>query len=259
MPRLSAPLAGAALLTASLAPAPAAAQSMRDGLYLSFGLGGAVVSGEQGTLFDVPAPCGYSPEVFLWSKGTTNCKPIPSNIPGYTVEEARAELVRTDFGSGLSFQLRIGYNILGYASLEASVLGHGDLDGDAGAGHVGGAVRIHPAQFWIPFQERPWDVDVSFGYGYSIGGYHPAPEVQRFIVGTDDEDDGKGWDGTNLSTGVAFNYMVAQRVSLGVDFKFMFPDWKEWFANWDKGYTGTPVESPDAFIFLPTAQVTFHL
>lgn len=221
-----------------------------EGFYFSLGLGGGIVSGDRDVALSVPKACPSSvtSERFLWSEKGSNyikCVSSPS-------ADSHAESVRTDFGSGMGFQLRIGYNIRGFVSLEGFLSGNGDPGPgeSAGIGHTGFQLRYHPVNHSIPVEDRLWDADVMLGVGYAVGGFSPDPDIQL-------SDDEKAWDGMAITTGVAFNYQVAPRVDLGLDFKFVFPRFSSFIANWDKNYVEEPEEIPFTMIFLPTLQINF--
>ncbi len=240
--------AALALAVTALLAAPAA-HAVPDGFYFSLGLGGGLtLSGEQGVTMKVPSACGGGgvPRPFLWYE------PADHQCVFALSDAQHKEVARTDWGSGLGFQLRIGYNILGHASVEATVSGQGNPDGSEGAGHVSFQARWGFAELITPHEARDWDADVFFGGGYSIGGYHPDPAVQG-------NDDGKGWDGYNFTFGGAFRYAVAKRITLDLDLKFILPGYTTFIANFDKGYEATPAQTPSTLVFSPTLGVTFFL
>jgi hypothetical protein len=226
----------------------------RDGFYFGLGLGYASVSGTRGVPIENHEVCpefrGNAP--FLWAEpvgGGVQCIYAGGNGATVSPEEQFAEVVRTDFGSGLAFELRFGWNVLGYASPELSVSGHGGLEGKEGMAHVTGRLRIHPIQFWIPMEERPYDATVYGGFGLpSFGGYHP----DEFIQGNDD---GKGWQGIHYDTGLSFHWMVARVVSLGLDVRFLFPRYLTWIVNFDDDVQSLPKETPSTTVVLTTLQL----
>jgi hypothetical protein len=234
-----------ALSLFTLNPSPSTA--MGEGFFFSFGLGGGVVSGDRDVALKVPKKCqggGLTGDNFLWSE--------QYKCVGSPTQASHEESVRTDFGSGFGFQFRLGYNIKGLVSVEGFLMGHGDPGPGAasGMGHAGLQLRYHPVAHGIEPEGRLWDVDVMLGVGYTVGGFSPDPDVQ----GDDDE---KAWDGIVVTTGVAFNYEVSDRVALGLDLKFLFPRFSSFIANWDKDYVEEPEETPFTMVFLPTAELKF--
>ena len=223
------------------------ASAVGEGPYFSFGLGGGVVSGDRDVPLKVPSKCqalGVTSDRFLWSE-QYKCVSSPS-------QASHEESVRTDFGSGFGFQFRFGYNIKGLVSVEGFIAGHGDPGPGttAGMGHAGLQLRYHPVGHAMPAEGRLWDVDLMLGVGYSVGGFSPDPDIQ----GDDDE---KAWDGLVVTSGVAFNYEVSDRVALGLDLKFFFPRFGSFIANWDKNYVEEPEETPFTMVFLPTLEINF--
>src|SRR5690606_25053403 len=114
--------------------------------------------------------------------------------------EQYEDVVRTEFGSGMAFELRFGYLIDGVLAPEISLGGHGSVDAKSGAAYPSFVLRYHPAQHAIDHDERAWDANVYVGVGYAIGGYHPKEESQF------GSDDGRGWEGVAVLMGVGFAY-----------------------------------------------------
>ncbi len=98
-------------------------------------------------------------------------------------------------------RLRLGYDILGWASLEGFIGGTGwnltTVD-RGGGGFGGGTLSFHPAQIWFP--ERKWDVELFAGYGYGIVG-----QV-------------KGMDGGAFLWGLRGEYKLGKLMIVGADF-----------------------------------------
>ena len=223
---------------ASLVALPASA--IPSGVYFTLGIGGATVSGERGVLLKSPSQADDN-EGYI-----RGLRAIRTNAT-----DNYSERVRSDFGSGFGFQLRLGYTIKGYVSLEAAFSGHGNPGAQSsGIGHVSFQARYHFVNHITPFDKRAWDVDAFLGVGYSVGGYHPDPAV---------DDDAKAWRGWNITTGFAFRYQVGKRVSLGVDAKFVLPQFTTWVANWSKDHITDPEATPSTVVFIPTFEIVFHL
>jgi len=251
-----------------------------DGFYFSFGIGYAHGMGDRGVSIQPPPGCpselsfdtGVDPTPFLWPEGN-RCVYMPVAVtPGITAAEVNAQLdarldevVRTDAGPMMGLQLRLGYNILGYASVEAALSGAGAGTFDGGSAHVAGQVRLHPVQFFIPHQDRDWDVSTFVGAGYSLAGYKPQfdPELHGGGSGAvelnrDAAFDGKGWEGIHVGFGVGFDYQFGDLASVGLDLKFLRPLYSMWIANFEEPYEAPPVSTPEAWIVTPTVRVTLH-
>ena len=268
---------GSALL-ALIVTTTSGAYAYDDGLYFSFGFGYANESGDRG----VAVESGNCSSVagdgrpFLWAEGG-NCIFLPGpNLldPSLSADltrdgalEARqAEIVRADSGDMLAIQLRLGYNILGYASVEVDLSGAGSTSVTDGMAHVGFQGRLHPAQFFIPHDDRDWDVSIFAGGGYSIAGYKPVydpalhggdpdvPEQNRDAVF-----DSKGWSGAHIGFGASFDYQFSDSGSVGVEVKAIRPLYATWIANFEVPYEAPPVETPDAWVVAPTLRLTWQI
>ena len=247
-----------AVLALALSTAPEARAEYPDGFYISLGLGYAHVLGERAIEYEVPSRCSAFADTqlgaYLWLEDTYECWTVGGFIGSFnedTINEAHAEMARTDFGSGMGIQITLGYNILGYVSPEISIFGHGGASLDDGAVHVGMNVRYHFIQHIIENTERDWDVNVFFGAGYSIGGYHPDEDLQT-------TDDGKGWEGYNFTFGAGFDYAVLDFLSVGLDMHFVMPRWQSWIVNFDNGVRSTPIETPMTLVIAPLVHAKFH-
>jgi hypothetical protein len=224
----------------------------RGGLYFGFDLGGALVYGDK--------------DIAL-SPADSECKWWPS---GAVMD---GDAVRSDTGSGFAAGLKLGYNVMGYASLEGGVLAHGNKKsvGDTweGAGHAAALLRLYPLQFTALFGrlatrkvpdralgdpwtetmfKRKYDVNLYFGYGFfNMAGYHWNP------------DDGAGWDGTDWEFGIGADYKVVRTVSFGVDLKLIRSSYDKFMCKWDPEQKAYPEGSVSTWTIAPTATITFHL
>ncbi|MBM4352301.1 MAG: hypothetical protein FJ109_00675 [Deltaproteobacteria bacterium] len=224
----------------------------RGGLYFGFDLGGALVYGDR----DIP----------LRFDETCQCL-SPWGGP------ASGDTVRTDTGSGFAAGLKLGYNVMGYGSLEAGVLAHGNKmsvgDTWEGAGHAAAILRLYPLQFTALFGKlatrkpeslpdgaswtaamfkRKYDVNLYFGYGFfNMTGYHYNPE------------DGAGWEGTDFEFGLGADYKVIKTVSLGVDLKFIKSSYDKFLCKFDPEAKAYPEGAVSTWTVAPTATITFHL
>ena len=249
------------------------AQAYDDGLYFSFGVGLAHETGERGVALQSPTGCSGAD--FLWSETVANGKPciyVPSPDGTYTPDQLAAhrkarleEIVRADGGSMLGLQLRLGYNILGHASIETTLSGAGNVDPLEGSAHVGFQARWHPAEIWIPHDDRSWDVSTFGGVGYSLAGY--VPQFDAAVHGGDIQKEGdgeptfegKGWLGMHASFGFGFDYKFSESASVGLDLKFIRTLYSTWVANFTDAYETEPVETPESWIIAPTLRVTWHM
>ncbi|TNF35012.1 MAG: hypothetical protein EP329_06670 [Deltaproteobacteria bacterium] len=211
-----------ALVTFGIAN-PNAAHALPDGGYIGLGFGAGLASGDRG----VPLEAG-----------------AVSISGGSAVQD---EVVRTDFGTGLAFELRFGYLIQKLVGLDIGLTGHGTTSFDDGAGFVSLTAHYHFLQHAIDLSERAFDVDVYFGGGYAIGGYHP------------DFGDAKGWEGSQVNFGVDFEYQVGERVGLAIDCKFVLPQYTTFIVDYDDDIRVDPAETPSSLVVVPTIQLIFHL
>lgn len=216
-------------LVASVVATSGQAHALPDGGYIGIGLGGAIASGDRGVALK-PSPTVQ----------------VNASSAGYD------EVVRTDFGTGLAVELRFGYLIAKVLGVEIGVSGHGATSFDEGAGYPTFALRYHFIQHAIDLAERDWDVDVYFGGGYAIGGYHPSKSA-------DPSGDGKGWEGWQVSFGFNGEYQIGERVGLALDLKFVLPQYGSFVFNYDKDYRADPASTPSTLVVMPTLQVVFHL
>ena len=255
----------------------ASAHAYDDGLYFSFGFGYANESGERGIDTEsggcaVAQGFGPSSAPFLWPEGGA-CIYVPGPnqlADDLTVDAAmqarHEEIVRADTGDMIAIQLRFGYNILGYASVEVDLAGAGSTSITDGMAHVGFQGRLHPAQFAIPHDDRDWDVSLFVGGGYSIAGYKPIydaalhggdpdnPELNRNAVF-----DSKGWTGAHIGFGAGFDYQFSDSGSVGLDLKFIRPLYATWIANFEVPYEAPPIETPDTWVVTPTVRLTWQI
>lgn len=241
-------------VVAALSPS---ASAIEDGMYLSLGLGYASVSGARGDeiVFDNRGPCDPGNQHFLWYDSKKNaCWTAEGRSGSMSTEEYLNEILKTDFGSGLGLQYRMGWNIKGYVSPELALYVHGKTSGTEGGAHPSFRARIHPAEFWIHHDKRDWDASLFFGGGFSIGGYsHP----EAFKRGEDD--DGKGWTGWHMVFGGTFDYALHDVFSLALDLNVMKVGYVSWMVNYDDNIHSLTKETPSTWVVAPTLMMKFHL
>lgn len=259
MNRFTRPLIFASLLLA-LASTDAMAEKNRaqikDGFYISLGVGAASVDGTRGVEMDFTDGCENAlggDDIFLWVE-TNGFSALCVGAPGSSANkrtENFGEIVRTDYGSGVAAQLRMGYTINGLITPEFMLTGNGPMGSfDDGMGHVGMRLRYHPAQHWKPGEDRMWDVGLYYGYGFSIGGYNHDD-----IAGLDT---GKGWIGAFHTTGLTAEYAATDVVAYGVDLGWIMPQYTGWIVNWSDDVVSAPKEPPPTTVFAPIVYLSFR-
>ncbi len=147
---------------------------------------------------------------------------------------------------GHTLGLRIGYNILGHASIELNVVATGwnvFNSNRGGAGFGTGVIAWHPLQLvFMNKAERPIPLDVSmlFGVGYGIAG-------QTF-----------GMDGLILQWGMNAEWFFTKFIALGLFVKGTFFQWHTFYLDFDnKVSLPLPKGSGGAFWF-PGVEVIFR-
>lgn len=119
-------------------------------------------------------------------------------------------------------QIKAGFNLFGWAGAEAQVAGHyWDLEGDpGGAGYISGLVRVTPLEILsyvlpddvkvpslvpqgpVSWKDRPFDLGITMGGGYTITGEDYAYQGGFFQWGFD------------------LKFYVTPNFALGFDFPF---------------------------------------
>ena len=229
---------------------------IKDGFYISLGVGAASVDGTRGVEMDFTDGCENvmgGDDIFLWVE-TNGSFVTCVGAPGGTANSRTknfGEIVRTDYGSGAAVQLRMGYTINGLVTPEFMLTGNGPVGSfDDGMGHAGMRLRYHPAQHWKPGEDRMWDVGLYYGYGFSIGGYNHDD-----IGGLDT---GKGWIGAFHTTGVTAEYAATDVVAYGVDLGWIMPQYTGWIVNWGDDVVSAPKEPPPTTVFAPIVYLSFR-
>lgn len=224
-------LATLAVALTALAPM---AHANDGGMIFGISLGGALVSGETGI------------DMKDWAADALRNSVDP---------EIYKDWIRTDAGSGFAFDLKLGYNVLGYGSIETYLNGH--LNMDSGGGKFEGAAywgflgRYFPFQHFANLKTTPFDPNVYFGGGFiNYSGYHRGDY--------DPQHKTRGWSGTHLLFGAALDYYIHPSVSVGVDLRFILPNWKTFHEDWDDDITFQPAKDATTFVFAPMANITFH-
>ncbi|MBL8784043.1 MAG: hypothetical protein JNJ59_03995 [Deltaproteobacteria bacterium] len=222
---LALPILALGAIVAEAAPARAqepveSGAIVHKGGYIAFGFGYAAASGDRGVPLKTKAGVTLS---------------IPSNLYD--------ETVRTDFGSGMSFELRFGW-LIGPIAPEIAIFGHGGFDFENGAGYPVFQLRFHPLLLVDSLAGSAFDANVYAGVGYAIGGYHH-----------EGDDDGKGWDGLAITFGFGGSYALSSRVHLALDVKFAMPQYSKWIYDYDDDIEFEPASTPSTLIVAPSLQL----
>ncbi len=217
-PALAHLLAGLGASAVLLVPSAAEARPP-EGAYIGFGLGYALPSGDRGV------PLAGNPITNL-AAGSPQLQ----------------DVVRTDFGEGMSFELRFGW-LIGPLAPEIGLVGHGSFDFANGAGYPTFTLRFHPMML-VDSVDLPVDFNVFVGAGYAIGGYHHE-------VGDDD----KGWEGWNFSAGLAVSYDLSEKVRLALDLRFVLPQYTTFLYDWDDDIEFEPDGTPRTVVTIPSLQI----
>ncbi|HRE91281.1 MAG TPA: hypothetical protein PK095_19340 [Myxococcota bacterium] len=183
----------------------------KEGGYFALGIGYGAVSGDRGVALE----------------------------PGSRIVPDADEWIRTDFGSGLSFDIRFGW-LIGPIAPEISLFGHGTFDAEDGAALPAFQLRFHPLMLVDSLADSPIDASLFFGVGYAIGGYHH-----------EGSDDGKGWDGLGLTFGLGATYQLSEKIHLGLDLKFAMPMYSTWIFDYDDDETYKPESTPSTLVIAP--------
>ncbi len=209
----------------------------KKGFYFGFNLGGAIVSGEKNIAF---------------------AESVKLQDPDQPFSDQNV-LFSTDVGGGFATNFRLGYNILGVVAIEANFGGSGNGLGDSdnieGQASVGGLVRIFPAQFFPEVADRWWDPYIFLGGAGHFIGYNPQarPEGQSM------QNDGRAWwPGVSINYGLGADFYVSPFFSLGIDLAFANVRHNTFHIDDKKDITISPIDPATAFIFTPTAKLTFH-
>jgi hypothetical protein len=193
---------------ASPPPPPAVPSSMPD-----FGKGGVIFSIQY----------GYG----LWqvNQGTLAATLAQSNPSIGSSNAAQYAQFTNELRNTQTASLRLGYNILGHATIEAdfTATGWNIFDADrGGAGWLAGVVHWHPIEIFMQGKERPFDASVFFGIGYGIGG---GPVVSG--------GPSYGMDGLIYEAGIEADYYFAPGFALSIFARWIFLDWKNFYLNYD--------------------------
>ena len=174
----------------------------------------------------------------------------------YATNEVVIEEGNDDFGDFpvASFvpALKLGVNLFGWAGVEAHATGHfWDLENDrGGAAYAGAVLRITPLEAlsyilpdtvqlpsWYPpgpvsFSDRPFDLGVSFGGGYSIVGEDYA------------------YQGGYFQWGLDVKWYLTPNFALGLDLPFRHMQYEPFrYANYGEN-TGYCTDGADAYGFV---------
>ena len=130
--------------------------------------------------------------------------------------------------------LRIGYNILGHATVEADITGTGWSlsESTRGGGGFGvGVVHWHPMELFFHKKERPIPIDPSIfgGAGYGIAG------------------SARGMDGLVFEGGLNVDYFFVKMVAVSLYARGIFLRWDKFYLNYDqRAVPGNTVALPQS-------------
>ncbi|MBM4282544.1 MAG: hypothetical protein FJ137_17930 [Deltaproteobacteria bacterium] len=170
---------------------------------------------------------------------------------GYGVFDSTEVVVDHDNGnvasSSFAPTLKFGVNLFGWAGVEAVASGHyWGLGADLGGGAYGGGnVRLTPLEaltyvipqdftLWSPqgevtWKDRPFDLGVSFGGGYTIIGEDYA------------------YQGSYFQWGIDAKFFVTPNFAIGIDLPFRAPTYQPFrYTNFSEG-DGLCTDGKDAF------------
>lgn len=141
---------------------------------------------------------------------------------GLQVVQSRADGFISDIQNTHNLGLRLGYNVLGHASIEMAVSATGWNLTEitrGGGGFITGALAWHPlALLWLKEEQRPVPIDLNiyFGAGWGIVG-------QRF-----------GMDGLVFQTGFNAEYYFVKSIGVGLYTRGTFMNWSSFYLNYDQ-------------------------
>lgn len=158
-------------------------------------------------------------------------------------------LLTDELSDGLAVRFAVAYNILGYASVEIGMTGHGwnlsNPDAIGGSGHASLLAHFHPFELFMP--DRDFDASVFFGGGYSIvGGGHEDDNLSR------------GLDGGAIECGLTGRYFITNWFSVGAEMRLSIPIYSRWHVDWDDDVSYSIPDSPSALFFSLLLTTTFH-
>jgi hypothetical protein len=190
----------------------------RPGFYIGLGAGTSTVSGETGM--------GES----RFGKDEFGLPLILA--PGFTLN--------TDNDGGTAALFRLGFNILGYAAIEAVASGHGteltDEDLRQWAAHAHLGARAYPLWHWqnrLPELLQPLEPSIFLGWGVSYQAYVPVPGA-----------DPVGWeDWGSMRFGLGLEYFLIEYFKVGIDWNWIHASYGKFIYNQDEGIH-FPVEPP---------------
>ncbi len=180
----------------------------RPGFYIGLGGGSTGVSGERVGPDRVEMEDGIDPDPYM-------------------------EVVRptTELGSGASGMFRLGFNILGYAAIEAITSGSGSnlADGDernwAAHAHLG--LRAYPLWHWqarLPEPLQPLEPSLFLGWGTSYQAYTPSSVI-----------DPVGFSKTGtMRLGLGLEYFVISYFKVALDYHYIRAPYDNFIYNFEE-------------------------
>ncbi len=135
------------------------------------------------------------------------------------VGTAAAGVYVTDATNSHTLSLRVGYTILGHATIAAELTATGwDIFSNerGGAGFIGATAAWHPLELiWRGRTSRPFELDVSpfLGLGYGIAGERT------------------GMDGLVIQTGLRADYWFTKWIAAGLFVRGVFLLWNNFYFD----------------------------
>lgn len=163
---------------------------------------------------------------------------------GVSLDDARTFTAPLDGKATFGANLHLGWNILGWVSIEGVVQGTGwdvmSRSERGGGGLVGGRVTYFPLGHFLP-AKRDWDVGVELGGGYAMLG---GPTY--------------GMDGLYLSSAVTAEYYPTPWFSVALGYRHFFTSLDRFHYNFSRDVSAdvTPFGARWGTVFLGTR---FHL
>ena len=164
----------------------------------------------------------YGPFGFFSFDRTFIGKQLPLIVPqAATTGQALADQFLGDLQSTHTVGLRLGYNILGHATLAVDLVATGwnlSQTNRGGGGILTGTLAWHPLELIFLKKERrpiPIDASIFFGAGYGIFGQT------------------LGMDGLVWQWGMTADFWFNRFVGLGVFVRGSFPRWGAMYLDYD--------------------------
>lgn len=174
-------------------------------------------------------------------RGTWNADPLLLSRQGHIPSSAAHAFTAPLHEQGTNgLNLHLGWNVLGWASLEAvlqsAVWSPFERSGTGGAGFLGGRATYFPLQHFLS-EDRQWDVGLEFGGGYSIAGGPDYGMDGKYLAGAIT---GEFYPVAWLSVAAGYRHFVAFYDRFYYDFADnVTSDVNGFSASWGTFFIGT--------------------